>query len=124
MPLVQDAPRAALALVGIAAAGLAGCGGGGGGGGQPQQAVGPRLGVELRLADCADWKRAGPGQRQDLLEQLRNFAGGPVGTSRLHGATLPQDQAYNLFENSCREPFARRFRLYRLYTRAAAFRHR
>jgi hypothetical protein len=82
------------------------------------------LGVQLRLADCADWKRAGPGQRQDLIDQLRNFAGGPVGTSTLHGATLRQDQAYNLFENSCKERYARHFRLYRLYTRAAAFQPR
>ena len=86
--------------------------------------MGPRLGVELRLADCTDWKRLGPAERQQLIDQLRNFAGGPVGTSTLHGATLPDGQAYDLFENYCKKDFARRFKLYRLYTRAAAFRPR
>ena len=121
MSLVQDASRAALVGLVVLLAGLAGCGGGGE---APRQAVGARLGVQLRLADCADWKRAGPGERQDLIEQLGNFAGGPVGTSNLRGATLPKSEAYELFDNYCKADYARHFRLYRLYTRAAAFHSR
>ena len=97
-------------------AGLAGCGGDHAPKRQPE--------AQLRLADCAYWSAAGRGERRELIRQIRNFAGGPVGTSTLHGATLPDREAYRLFENYCRNDFARGFKLYRLYTRAAAFRRR
>ena len=38
-----------------------------------------------------------------------------------HGAVLNDDKAYRLFQNYCAQPFAARFKLYRLYNRAAAF---
>jgi hypothetical protein len=54
---------------------------------------------------------------------LRAFAGGPVGeSSGLHGATLNDDAAYQVLDDSCRHDYARGFKLYKLYTRAAAFR--
>jgi hypothetical protein len=115
--VVQNAARAALVALALV---LVGCGGGQ----TPQQRAGPHLGVQLRLADCSDWKRLGPADRQELIHQIGNFAGGPVGTSKLHGSTLPEGKAYDLFENYCHQDFARHFRLYRLYTRAAAFRAR
>jgi hypothetical protein len=44
-----------------------------------------------------------------------------VGTGSRKGATLPNDKAYDLFEGACRPDFSKRFKLYKLYTRAAAF---
>jgi len=43
----------------------------------------------------------------------------PARTGR--GATLPDEKAYELFENTCKQDYARAFKLYKLYTRAASF---
>jgi hypothetical protein len=101
-------------------AGLSGCGGDH----SSKRRAGPAPRVEIRHADCTDWNRAGSRERHDLITQLGNFAGGPVGTSTLHGPRLPERDAYRLFENYCKKDFASHFQLYRLYTRAAAFRRR
>jgi hypothetical protein len=77
--------------------------------------------VPLRAVDCADWRRAGPTERAGTVRQLRRFAGGPVGSPAGHGAVLDDDKAYDLFEHYCAHDFARHFRLYKLYTRAASF---
>jgi hypothetical protein len=119
--LVHHARRASLAAL---AAGLAlsGCLGGDSSGGQPASA-GARIGTPLQLAACRDWRKATPAERQGTIRQLRAFAGGSVGESPgLHGATLDDNAAYQLLDNSCRQDFARGFKLYKLYTRAAAFR--
>jgi hypothetical protein len=72
--------------------------------------------------DCTDWKRASLMQRYGTIKEIRDFAGGPVGSEPGgHGATLPDDKAYKLFERSCAHYYARGFKLYKLYTRAAAF---
>jgi len=62
-------------------------------------------------------------QRRTIVEQLRRFAGGPVGSSAgiQRGPVLSDDRAYRLFQSYCAKPFARGFKLYKLYTRAAAF---
>jgi hypothetical protein len=76
--------------------------------------------------DCADWKRSDVRERYGTIEDLRLFAGGPAGAGTRgglegHGATLPDDKAYKLFQNWCSQDFARAFKLYKLYTHAAAF---
>lgn len=78
-------------------------------------------GVELtaREADCSDWNRATTEQRLATIESLREFEGGP--TTGGTGAVLPDEQAYELFENYCSDRFATAFKLYKLYARAAAF---
>jgi hypothetical protein len=112
--------RTALVAGLILAAGLTGCLGSGSGG-QPPSQGGPHIGTPLQLADCADWRRADPTERAGTVRQLRKFAGGPAGSPAGHGAVLKDDQAYELFERYCSNGFARHFRLYKLYTRAAAF---
>ena len=109
-------------LIGCLLAGifLSGCLGFGSGRGTAPQG-GPHLAQPLRTRNCADWRRAGPGERQGILRQLRKFASGPVGSPAGHGASLDDDKAYRLLENYCANDFARHFLLYRLYTRAAAF---
>jgi hypothetical protein len=103
---------------------LAGCGSGSGN--PPQVDVGPNVGEPINLADCHDWNQANTEQRLGTIQQLKDFAGGPVVGNNANspsgtGSVLDDKQAYNLFENYCKEDFARGFKLYRLYTRATAF---
>ena len=100
--------------------GLAACGGSGSG--QPAAEQGADLGQPPSLADCSDWRQANVRERYGTIRQIRDFAGGPVGSvPGGHGATLPDDRAYKLFERWCGNGYARGFKLYKLYTRAAAF---
>jgi hypothetical protein len=96
-----------------------GCGGSGSPGGTPVQ--GPDLGVPLRLADCTDWKKADVSQRLGTVRELRDFAGGPSGSPAGHGNVLDEKKAYDLLQGYCGNFFARGFKLYKLYVRAAAF---
>jgi hypothetical protein len=108
----------------VAVLALAGCGGGPNT--QPQVDVGPNVGQPIALADCNDWNQANTEQRLGTIQQLKDFAGGPVvGNSENSphgtGSVLDDKQAYNLFNSYCKESFARGFKLYHLYQRAAGF---
>jgi hypothetical protein len=106
-----------------AALSLGACGGSGSSS-PPAAEQGADIGQPPSLADCTDWKRANLRERYGTIRQIRDFAGGPVGSAPGgHGATLPDDKAYKLFERSCGNYYARGFKLYKLYTRAAAFQH-
>lgn len=131
MPLVRDAaealavgivrnrrriPLAALAAGVLATAALAGCGGDS----QPaEQGIG--VNAALQLADCDDWIQAGPEQRLTTVRQLREFSGGPVGEIDARGKVLDDEDAYDLLERFCAADYAAKFKLYKLYVRAAAF---
>jgi hypothetical protein len=112
----------AAALVGSV---VAGCGGADQSGRASASGVGPRISAPLTLADCTDWKNADAAERLGTIQALAAFAGGPVGGSpgepARHGATLEDKKAYDLFQGWCAASFARGFKLYKLYTRAAAF---
>jgi len=81
------------------------------------------LGVDVRLADCTDWNRGDDAARRGMIKEIAGFAGGQVGSApgNVNGATIPEAQAYALFNGWCSHHFARGFKLYKLYTRAAAF---
>jgi hypothetical protein len=116
--------RIALPAALAAAVLIAGCGGGSGN--QPQIDVGPNVGQPIALADCNDWNQANTEQRLGTIHELKGFAGGPVvgnnGSSPSGtGAVLDDKQAYDLFNRYCASSFARAFKLYKLYERAAAF---
>jgi hypothetical protein len=117
--LVHHAARAALALA-LAGIALSGCGGGNAAVGQPDLG-GPRIGAPTQLVKCADWADADVRERYGTIEALRSFAGGRTGSPAGHGATMEDDEAYDLFERWCAESYAQGFKLYKLYTRAAAF---
>ncbi len=107
-----------------AAAAVAGCGGGRNT--QPQVDVGPNVGQPINLADCHDWNQANTEQRLGTIQQLKDFAGGPIVGNNAsspsgRGAVLDDKDAYNLFNRYCAASFARGFKLYKLYERAAAF---
>ena len=115
--------RAPLAVLCLAAL-IAGCGSGSGT--QPQIDVGPNVGAPINLADCNDWNQADTTQRLGTIQQLKDFAGGPVVGNNASdpsgtGSVLDDKQAYNVLDNYCKNQFARGFKLYKLYERAAAF---
>jgi hypothetical protein len=77
----------------------------------------------VRQADCTDWKKGSEDQRRTMVFHLRKFAGGPVGSSAgiKTGPVLDDDRAHRLLDSYCSKYFARGFKLYKLYERAAAF---
>ena len=83
----------------------------------------PGVGASIRTDNCSDWNRGTVEQRRGTVVQLRQFAGGPVGSSAgiQNGRVLDDDQAYELLQSYCANHFARGFKLYKLYERAAAF---
>ena len=92
----------------------------------PRLGAGPNVGAPINLADCTDWNQANTAERLGTIRQLEDFAGGPVvggnpsdpsGT----GAVLDEKEAYDLLNRSCDPEFARAFKLYKIYERAAAF---
>ena len=52
-----------------------------------------------------------------------SFAGGPIGSSKgiQRGPVLDDTRAYKVLQSYCANYFARGFKLYKLYERAAAF---
>jgi hypothetical protein len=111
------------ALVGVAilsASALAGCGESTPSDGS-DAGVGPALAAPINLADCTDWQQASVEERLGTIDQIRDFVGGPVPGTGGRGVALEDEQAYDLFENYCENEFARGFKLYKLYSRAAAF---
>jgi len=113
--------RAAAALICCGAL-LAGCGGSSAS--KPRVNLPPPgVGASIRTDNCTDWNRGTVDQRRGTVVQLRNFAGGPVGSSAgiQNGPVLDDDRAYNLLQSYCANSFARGFKLYKLYERAAAF---
>ena len=83
--------------------------------------AGPHIQVALRLADCDDWNQADVSERLGTVQQLTDFAGGPTGSPAGHGNTLTEKRGYDVLDAWCQQSFASAFKLYKLYTRAAAF---
>jgi hypothetical protein len=109
-----------IAAAAAVAAAVAGCGGETPSG--PGADAPPALAAPINLADCSDWNAATPDERLGTIEQIRNYVGGPApGTGTGTGTVLEDQEAYDLFESMCEAEYARGFRLYKLYSRAAAF---
>lgn len=79
------------------------------------------LPVPINLANCEDWNDGAVEERFGTIRALRAFVGTQVAGTEATGTTLDDDRAYDLFENYCENEFARGFRLYKLYSRAAPF---
>jgi hypothetical protein len=108
------------ALVVVVAGVVAGCGGDGDGSSAPEvPGQSGEVALNAREADCTDWNEASVEQRGALIDALEEAEGAP--TTGGTPAVLPEDQAYDLLENYCSQSFARAFKLYKLYARAAAF---
>lgn len=79
----------------------------------------PDVQTTARETDCTDWKAVSVEEQQVIVESIAEFEGGaPTGTP---GRTLPDDEAYDLFERFCEKDYASAFKLYKIYVRAAAF---
>jgi hypothetical protein len=110
--------RTAGALLALACCGalLAGCGDDG-------PAAQPKTGVvaSVRVANCTDWEHGNTRQKHATVLALRHFASGPVGSSKAlqYGLVLNDGRAYRVLDNYCAQYFARGFKLYKLYDRAA-----
>jgi hypothetical protein len=89
---------------------------------EPVSFPAPTVG-SVRTANCTDWKRGAVDERRSTVVALRNFAAGPVGSSEAiqRGPVLDDKRAYKLLQSYCKRFFARGFKLYKLYDRAAAF---
>lgn len=113
-------PQACLAVC-AAAVLAAGCGGETGDAPPPSASrSGPAgLSTTARVADCDDWNQASVDERLRTIESIAEYEGGP--TTGGSGSTLPEDRAYEVFENYCQADFASGFKLYKLYVRAAGF---
>jgi hypothetical protein len=101
---------------------LGGCGASSSSKEQPEALPTPGVG-SVRSADCTNWKRGKVEQRRSTVVQLRKFAGGPVGSSAgiQRGPVLDDGRAYRILQSYCKKYFARGFKLYKLYERAAAY---
>lgn len=109
--------RRALTIIGAAAA-LTGCGGTKPA--PPAQRALPEATVQL--ADCNQWHELRGASRAQLVAGMRGFFGGKVdGAGHGYGETLDDTQAQRLLDNACKPSWAGRFKLYKIYGRAAAF---
>ncbi len=88
--------------------------------------AGAGAGATVRTADCDAWNNADASERLATIEQLTAFYGGPIvggdeDSPQGAGPTLSREDAYRLIDGNCKAPFARGFKLYKMYGRAAGF---
>jgi hypothetical protein len=92
---------------------------------RPEASAAARARVDIRIASCADWKQATARERGVLLADLQAFFSTPISDGgdgpEGPGPTLAVKQAKRVFGAYCAQPYARAFKLYKLYGRAAAF---
>jgi hypothetical protein len=79
----------------------------------------PDVQLTAREASCTDWNEASVEQRQVIIDALAEVEGRPAAGGT--GPTLPDGEAYDLFERACADDTARAFKLYKVYARAAVF---
>jgi hypothetical protein len=78
-----------------------------------------RIGSVAALAECRDWNAGNEEQQLATIDDIReqiNLQDAPVEVPE-----LSDERAYELFENACEPPYAKSFRLHKLYSRATGF---
>ena len=113
--------RAARLAAGLTCLIVAACGGGGASHSSSSSSAGAAEGATVRAADCRLWLVLSGDARRRLLAGMRSFFGAPVDPTHGRGQVLTDAHAMSLFNDYCAHPFARAFKLYKLYGRAAAF---
>lgn len=107
----------ALVLLAGLAGGAAGCGGDAAE--SEVQGVGPvRAGSVAALAECRDWNAGTVEEKLATIEDIRGQVHPEEGTVKT--PPLTDEQAYDLFEQACKESYAASLQLYRLYVQRAA----
>lgn len=113
------ASAAALFAAGALALAAAGCGADD----EPRaeaEPVGDELvGSVAQLAQCKDWVRGTRAERLATIDDVREQINLEDGTGEM--PELSDEVAYGLFERTCAQDYARSFRLYKIYARAAGF---
>lgn len=105
------------ALIALAAGAMSGCGSGSAEGDVAE--VGPmRAGSVASLAQCSDWVA---GNREQRLATLHDIRAQVNQTGSEPTTDLGDEEAYGVLQRTCSQSYASGFRLYKLYTRAAAF---
>ena len=72
-----------------------------------------------QLAKCSDWIRGSRDERLATIGAVRAHIN--LQDTAVKTPVLSNRAAYRVFANTCKRPFARSFRLYKLYARAASF---
>ena len=78
----------------------------------------------VRTADCSDWKRGTVAQRRSTVvaaPQVCGRSGRVLGGNPERDPCWTTTRAYRVLQSYCTNYFARGFKLYKLYERAAAF---
>jgi hypothetical protein len=84
------------------------------------QPVGEQLvGSVAQMAQCSDWNAGTRAQRLATIHDIRQQVN--LKDSAVHTPELSDHAAYQLLQSMCGKDFARSFRLYKLYARAASF---
>jgi hypothetical protein len=100
--------------------GVAACGGDSEPADPQAQPVGPEtVGSVARLAKCRHWNAGTEAEKRATVVDVREQVG--IRDTPTPNPVLDDDDAYELFEEACAEPFAEGFLLYKLYARAAAY---
>lgn len=113
-------PRALITAIAAAALVLSACGGGSDHVRRTKH-VRALPAATVQLADCNAWNVLRAPERRQLLAGMRGFFGGPVDHGNGNGEVLADAQATELLDSACKPRWAGRFKLYKIYGRAAAF---
>lgn len=117
--------RALLGLGAVAVLIIAGCGSG-----DEEPATGAATAAEAeplgeetagsvaQLAQCRDWVRGDEAEKLATIADIRSQVN--LQDSGFDAPPLSDDEAMELFDGACAEPYAAGFRLYILYARGAA----
>lgn len=71
------------------------------------------------LAECRDWLGADPAERLATIADIRSQIN--LEDSGIDAPALTDEEAGELFDNSCEPEYAAGFRLYKLYARGVGF---
>ena len=100
---------------------LAGCGDSGSDGSDAgAEPVGNELGGSVApLAACSDWVDATDAERVATVEDIRSQVNRE--DAGVTSSELSDEEAMEIFDHGCEQPYAQGFRLHVLYARAASF---
>lgn len=107
-----------LALAAAGAIALAGCGDSASDDGEAEP-VGNELGGSVApLAACSDWLTASDEEKVATVEDIRSQVNRE--DAGVTASALTNEEAIEVFDNGCDQPYAQSFRLHVLYARAAS----
>ena len=76
-------------------------------------------GSVVQFADCTDWRKATEEERYATITALKGQL--TPQTAETPQSALEDDDAYEILGNFCRQKFADKLRLYKLYVKAQGF---